>query len=280
MQWATTQYNLGIAYSKRIKGDKAQNLESAIVAYEQALLVRTQTDCLMEWATTQNNLGIAYRERIRGDKAQNLESAIAACKQALLVYTQIDFPRDWAATQKNLGNADSNRIRGDKAQNLEAAIAAFQQALLVYTRETFPEEWAEVRHNIGKLLVHQGKWYDGLDHLEQALAFYRETEDFEFRADIIYQIARTHHLMSNLDKARIHYRDALRIYQHINNPGGIATCKTALGRLMISIGYIDDALQELNQAREIYDKINHKQGTDNTQELVQFINNIRKKQSI
>jgi len=196
------------------------------------------------------------------------------------VRTQTDFPMDWAMTQNNLGLAYSDRIRGDKAQNLEASIAAFQQALQVYTRETFPEEWAEVQHNIGKLLVHQGKWYDGLDHLEQALAFYRQTEDLEFRADIIYQIARTHHLMSNLDKARIHYRDALRIYQHINNPGGIATCKTALGRLMISIGYIDDALQELNQAREIYDKINDKQGTDNTQELVQFINNIRKKQSI
>ena len=83
--------------------------------------------------------------------------------------------------------------------------------------------------------------------------------------------------MSNLDTARTHYRDALRIYQHINNQTGIAICKTGLGRLMISIGYIDDALQELNQAWEIYDTIDDRQGIENTQELIQFINKIRQK---
>ena len=89
----------------------------AITAYQQALLVCTQTDFPIEWAKTQNNLGAAYTNRIRGDKAQNLEVAIAACQQALLVQTQTDFPMDWAMTQNNLGIAYSNRIRGDKAQN-------------------------------------------------------------------------------------------------------------------------------------------------------------------
>ncbi|MGB3513750.1 MAG: tetratricopeptide repeat protein, partial [Microcoleaceae cyanobacterium] len=205
--------------------------------------------------------------------------------------TQTDFPIDWAATQKNLGAFYSNRVCDDKAENLKNAIETFQSenlelaiansqnALKIYTREAFPKDWAETQHNIGKLLVQQGKWYDGLSHLEETLAFYRQTEDLESRADTIYQIARTHHLMSNLDKARLHYHDALRIYQHIDNQPGIATCKTGLGRLMISVGYIDDALQELNQAREIYDTIDHKQGIENTQELIQFIHKIRQKQS-
>ncbi|MDE5117656.1 MAG: tetratricopeptide repeat protein, partial [Trichodesmium sp. St2_bin2_1] len=129
IKWAKTQNALGLAYWKRIRGDKAQNIEAAIAAYQQALLVRTQTDFPMEWAKTQNNLGVAYNDRIRGDKAQNIEAAIAACEQALLVHTQTDFPMDWAGTQHNLGMAYSNRIRGDKAQNMETAIAAYQQAL-------------------------------------------------------------------------------------------------------------------------------------------------------
>ncbi|NEQ40188.1 MAG: tetratricopeptide repeat protein [Okeania sp. SIO3I5] len=287
--WAMTQNNLGIAYKNRIRGDRVQNLENAIAAYNLTLEVYTKKDLPMYWAMTQNNLGIAYSDRIRGNRAQNLENAVGTYQSENLELAIASHKK--ALEIYNLGSTYSNKIRhyrGEnlenpieafRSENLELAIAAYQNASEVYTREAFPEEWAEIQHNIGKLLVQQGKWYDGLSHLEQTLAFYRQTENLESRADTIYQIARTHHLMSNLDKARLHYCDALRIYQHINNQPGIATCKTGLGRLMISIGYIDDALHELNQAWQIYDTINHKLGIENTQELIQFIHKIREKQS-
>ncbi|MDE5096360.1 MAG: tetratricopeptide repeat protein, partial [Trichodesmium sp. St11_bin5] len=69
--WAIIQNYLGVSYRERITGNKAESIESAINAFQQALLVYTQTDFPMEWANTQNNLGAAYRARIRGDKAQN-----------------------------------------------------------------------------------------------------------------------------------------------------------------------------------------------------------------
>ncbi|NEN96566.1 MAG: tetratricopeptide repeat protein, partial [Moorea sp. SIO3I7] len=81
----------------------------------------------------------------------------------------------------------------------------------------------------------------------------------------------------NLDKARMNYRDALRIYNHLNNQPGIAICKTGLGMLMISIGFIDDARQELTQAYEICHTIKDKQGIDNIQQLLQVINKIKTK---
>ncbi|MCL2924303.1 MAG: tetratricopeptide repeat protein, partial [Trichodesmium sp. MAG_R04] len=152
-----------------IRGDKAQNIEAAIAAYEQALLVRTQTDFPMDWAITQGNLGAAYWERIRGDKAQNIEAAIAAYQQALLVYTQTDFPMDWAMTQNNLGAAYSDRIRGDKAQNIEAAIAAFQQALLVYTLEADPIEHLRTTRNLGNLYFDNQNWQLAADNYEKAI---------------------------------------------------------------------------------------------------------------
>ena len=48
-----TQHNLGAAYIYKIRRDKAQNIEAAIAAFQQALLVYTQTDFPMEWAMTQ-----------------------------------------------------------------------------------------------------------------------------------------------------------------------------------------------------------------------------------
>ncbi|NEO63503.1 MAG: tetratricopeptide repeat protein [Moorea sp. SIO4G2] len=269
--WASTQNNLGYAYSDRINGDKADNLELAIEAYQLALSVYTKQDFPEKWGNTQNNLGNAYSDRINGDKADNLELAIEAYQLALSVFTKQYFPEDWAITQYNLGDTYSKRILGNSAENLEKAIASYQNASEIYTREAFAEDWADVQRNFGKLLVQRGSWYDGLSRLEQSLAIYRQTENLEARADAIYHIARTHHLIMNLDKARIHYRDALRIYDYIKNQEGIAACKTGLGRLMISLGFIDDAREELTQACEIYHTLKDNKKIDNIQEIFQLL---------
>jgi len=51
-------------------GDKAENLEREIAAYQEALKVYTFDAFPQEWAATQNNLADAYRDRIRGEKAR------------------------------------------------------------------------------------------------------------------------------------------------------------------------------------------------------------------
>ncbi len=54
-EWATTQNNLGTAYSDRIRGERVENLELAIVAYNLSLEVYTRDSFPYEWATTQKN---------------------------------------------------------------------------------------------------------------------------------------------------------------------------------------------------------------------------------
>ncbi len=128
--------------------DKASNMEIAIVGYEVALTVYTQSAFPYEWAGTQNNLATVYSKRIRGERAENLERAIACCQQALKVYTFEAFPVEWAGTQNNLANAYLYRIRGERAENLESAIACYQQALKVYTFDAFPVDWAGTQNNL------------------------------------------------------------------------------------------------------------------------------------
>jgi CHAT domain-containing protein len=142
------QNNLGNAYSDRIKGDKAENLELAIAYFRSALKVYTFDAFPEEWANTQVNLAIAYRKRIRGDKAKNLELAIA-CFQNVLKVTKFDtFPYEWADTNNHLGVAYTQRIKKNKAENLELAIACFQNALKVTKFDTFPYEWAITQVNL------------------------------------------------------------------------------------------------------------------------------------
>jgi CHAT domain-containing protein len=164
--------NLANAYRNRIRGDRAQNLEEAIAAYQAALTVTTQTAMPVEWAMTMINLANAYQTRIRGDRAQNLEDAIAAYRAALTVRTQTAMPVEWATTMMNLAAAYADRIRGDRAQNLEDAVAAYQAALTVMTQTAMPIDWAMTMNNLAVAYADRIQG-DRAQNLEDAVAAYQ-----------------------------------------------------------------------------------------------------------
>ena len=100
-----SQNNLGAALRKRIRGDKAENLEKAISAYESALEVFNREEYPSYWAGTQSSLGFAYFQRKMGDRRENLGHAIAACEGALEVYTEAEHPEQRAQTLEHLEKA-------------------------------------------------------------------------------------------------------------------------------------------------------------------------------
>jgi hypothetical protein len=141
---AAVQNKLGIAYAARRRGNKGENLENAIGAYEAAVEVTERHGLKVDWAMAQNNLGAAYRKRVRGDKAENVEKAIAAYESALEVLNSEGFPSHWAGTQSSLGLAYLHRVQGEREENLDRAISAYRSALEVYTEDEFPKERAQV----------------------------------------------------------------------------------------------------------------------------------------
>ena len=114
--WGKMQDDFGNSLQQLSLGDRAENLERAIAAYNAALEVRTRTNFPIRWARIHIGLANAYANRVRGDRAENLERAISAYSAALKVYTRADFPVRWAMTQKNPGAAFSDRVRGDRAE--------------------------------------------------------------------------------------------------------------------------------------------------------------------
>ncbi|MCA2666475.1 MAG: CHAT domain-containing protein [Microcystis sp. M114S2] len=240
-EWATTQINLGNAYSQRIRGGKADNLELAIVAYNLSLEVYTREAFPEQWANTQNNLGGAYSQRIRGGRADNLELAIAAYNQSLEVRTRDSFPKDWANTQNNLGIAYCQRIRGERADNLELAIAAFNLSLEVKTREAFPHEWAMIQNNLGNTYQTRIRG-ERADNLELAIAAYNLSLEVCTREAFPYEWAMIQNSLGsaysyrirgeradNLELAIAAYNLSLEVYTREAFPYEWATTQNNLG---------------------------------------------------
>ena len=120
--WAQSQNNYGEAYLKRIKGDRADNIERAIAAYQAALTLWTRDAYPTGWAQAQTNLGEALARRVRGTRKENLDRAIAAHRAALAIHTTQAFPRDHLVTARLLGQALMAK------QDWQAALTAFETA--------------------------------------------------------------------------------------------------------------------------------------------------------
>ncbi|WP_293130682.1 tetratricopeptide repeat protein [Microcoleus sp. bin38.metabat.b11b12b14.051] len=139
--------DLTINISNFAGGDRANNIEIAIAAYQ--IVLNNRQPGSEKFAQTQNNIAAAYITRIKGSRAENVELAIAFYGAALTVYTLEAFPEDWAMAQNNLAAAYANRIEGSRAENIDRAIAFFEAALTIRTRDQFPEDWAMIQYNLG-----------------------------------------------------------------------------------------------------------------------------------
>ena len=83
--WAALQGALGSILVKDPKGSRADNIEKAIKANEQALTVYTREAMPAQWAMATTNLAATLQDRIRGERGENLERAIALGEQVLTV---------------------------------------------------------------------------------------------------------------------------------------------------------------------------------------------------
>jgi tetratricopeptide (TPR) repeat protein len=167
---STLQEALGDNYRERRKGNREENLEKAIVAYQAALTVFTSEAMPWDWARIQNKLGITFENRVSfRDYFDNVEKAIIAFHEALTIFTRDAMPQDWARTQNNLAVAFTARGHGKREDNFEDAIAAAQAALTVFTREITPQDWAQAQDNLARALTDRVRG-EREDNVENAIA--------------------------------------------------------------------------------------------------------------
>ena len=170
--------NFGNLISAYPAGDKSNNMELAIVAYQAAIKVYPPTTFPRDWAIIQSNLGNVYRDRVVGSRQENVEQAIATYQLALEVITPEKYAYVWGNTQRNLGIAYTYREKGDRAKNIETAIACYNRGLTVHSLQEYPQDWAASHNNLGDIYPTRvvGEKAENIeiaiDHLEQALSVY------------------------------------------------------------------------------------------------------------
>ncbi len=239
--WSVVQINLGIAYHKRIKGDRSFNIEQAIQCYQAVLQICVQQNLTTEYGYAQINLGNAYFDRIQGNWAENIEQCIQAYEAALPIYTYSTFPKEWAAIQCNLGVVYKDRSIGDRAQNLEMAIRSSEAALTVHTRSAFPLDWAKNYNNLGNS-YRERIVGEKADNLERAIAAFQATlpiytqqnfpekwADTQNNLGTVYSQRLKGERAENLEQSISYYQAALTVLTKAEFPQKWAAIQNNLG---------------------------------------------------
>jgi tetratricopeptide (TPR) repeat protein len=273
-EWAKTQHNLAKAYRDRISGDRAKNLEQSIHIFNQAAQVFTRDSFPEKWSINQAHLAEALIKRAElTNNCSDLDSAIAILKDAL-EHAVVGSP-DYIDTQYRLGNALSRRYEHTKnAAELEQAMQAYKIALDAispehYDRKQIWQALPTTQAILGSRLVSDGEWQEGLQMLLNSLTQLSTGDDPLAHANALYQTGRAYEIMSDLDKARLYYRDALRLYDHLNDALGTTQSRAGLGSVLVSQGHLEKGISELAQAREGYLRLQKPEQANETDNIYQ-----------
>ncbi len=245
-------------------GNRAINLEIAIIGYEVSATIFTREAFPEEWAEIQSNLAPAYRHRIKGDRTDNLEKGIAACLGALEVITRHSLPEQWARVQNNLGLLYTDRITGDRTENVEKSIACYEGALQVVTRSSHPELWGMLQNNLANAYLFRIQG-DEAQNLEKAIACYQVALQVRTRSASPYYWASTQvnlgsaynkrilgNREQNLQRAISAYKNALQVYTASDYPERWAGAEASLGNAYRETGQITEALNCFRAALEVF----------------------------
>jgi len=153
IKFASTNNNLGIAFAVLDSGNRKQNLQMAVNAFEIASKIFSKEKFPLECVQSENNLNVATVEISRVEKNPNFENIINNFEAILHQDIEKNFSRLWAIIQNNLGIAYLNLRLDKNSENIRKAIAAFERSLKYYNKPNFPIHWAMISNNLGKAYI-------------------------------------------------------------------------------------------------------------------------------
>ena len=267
------------AYNYRIKGERVDNLEAAIFYCQEALKVRTFEAFPQQWAMTKCNLATALTERaLLADNTQNLDQAIELYQQALKVSAPGSYY--FIEDQYRLGKALAYRYETSKnPDDLQQSLAAYQIALNYlspehYNRQQYWQAIPATQAILGSRLVRDGNWQEGLQLLINSLNQLKTGDNSLVYASALHQTGYAYEVLSDLENARLYYRDALRLYDHLQDLPGIAKSREGLGNILVAQGHLEKGITELAQAKELYQQLGKTEAAEKVDNIYQLVQQV------
>jgi tetratricopeptide (TPR) repeat protein len=154
-------HELGGAYVRRLQGDKAENVETALRAYRQAFYWTDRDSEPVEWGAEAASLASTFVSRSEGDPQENTKVAIELLDEAVDVFAKEGDRARWAAAATNLATNRLMVTGPERADSIRRAIDLFEDVLETRPRETNPMGWASTSLGLANAYLVQAEEAEG-----------------------------------------------------------------------------------------------------------------------
>ncbi|HST22821.1 MAG TPA: tetratricopeptide repeat protein, partial [Blastocatellia bacterium] len=212
-----------------------------------ALALQTAQSALALWQTLgdQRGMALTYAQIGRCCMAKNnLSDATQNYETALQLWRDLNNPFQQAEALIMQGFIEIRK--GD----WENSISFLTQAQSLLAEEVDPEKMGQISAGIAESFNENGMPETGIIHYQQALNYYRQTQNPHLIYYATWGIGTTYYRLGNYPEAISYLRQAL--VGLIPDSLKAAQCYEYLGRVYIATGEYDLALQNLQSTLDIY----------------------------
>jgi tetratricopeptide (TPR) repeat protein len=238
--------NLGNVYlfQAELGKDPQNNLEKALTAYRKGLEIHPRELLNIDWTRMQINLGNAYQ--LKG----NLDEAINCYRKSLEFLTKSSFPQYWGDVQSKYGQAFYNRyLKSENTEDINQAVKAYENALSVLNLSNNYKTFGMVLNKLGKALFAQRNYSRAIQILEQTYELWEKKKQLPELAVTLCELAKLYHRTGCLERARLYFKDSLRLFRRRQKSDKILPVLIALGNLELQCGKIDQGIEHLKEAQ-------------------------------
>lgn len=215
---------------------------------DHALAIRTAQEALSLWQSIGDKRGVAetYAALAYYQLAQSdLSEAVKSNEAALNLWRELNVPSEQAEALINLGFIEYRK--GD----WQTACVLFTQAQGLLDEKAEPYKMGQIAAGLANAFIESGLPENGLVKYEQALAYYRESQNPQGVIVMTWGIGRTHYLLGHNSEAIDFLERGLREAQAVNRKNLAALCEDYLGRTYEALGDLNLATVHFLAALEI-----------------------------
>lgn len=163
-------------------------------------------------------------------------------------------------------------------QNPDSALLCLDYAEGIAEKNLDTKLWAQI--NMGDILRNKGNLHYYSNNFPEAIKLYNQaSENYQklidhkdskiaermsiAQAKLYVNMGVTHTNLGNFDQGMQKYLEALRVYEKVNDYGGMASCYLGMANLDYYQKEFDKAISNLQKGSELYEKVGNKNGVAN-----------------
>ncbi|NER38971.1 MAG: tetratricopeptide repeat protein [Oscillatoria sp. SIO1A7] len=109
-----------------------------------------------------------------------------------------------------------------------------------------------ILYKLGKSLLMRGSYPKAIQILEKCRILLQGNGNSTLLALTFFDLAGLYHKIHRLEKSRLFYKDALRLFRRLGHLDSVADAAIALGNVELQLGQLQQAKRRLEEVREYY----------------------------